>query len=67
VPRTSGNAKAKQVMSILKLRSEGKLNYEIAKELGVTERIVSTEIYRAKKRGEDVPPFPWRDRSRAHA
>lgn len=62
MPRTSGSAKTKQVKSILRLRARGKLNYEIAQELGLSERVVSTEIYRAKKRGEDVPPSPYRKR-----
>lgn len=59
MPRTSGTAKAKQIEAILTLRRQGKLNTEIANRLGVSERVVTTEVYRAKKRGEDVPPSPW--------
>jgi hypothetical protein len=36
------------------------LNNEMAEKLGVTERIVATDLYRAKQDGRPVPPSPYR-------
>ena len=58
----TGADKQKQIARILKLRADGKFDYEIADSLGVSERVVAAEIYQAKKRGVDVPPSPYQRR-----
>ena len=39
-------------------------SHEIAAKLGVSERVVSTVIYRAKQEGLDVPPSPYWSRQK---
>lgn len=50
---------------IIKLRRKGLTNGQIAAELGVSTRVVSTLIYRAKQEGMDVPPPPYWSRGRS--
>lgn len=45
--------------AMIDLRRKGMFDDEIAAELGTTRRAVSTQLYRAKLAGMDVPVSPY--------
>lgn len=49
------------------LRREGLTNLEIASQLGVSEAVVATVIYRGRQHGWPVPVAPYWNRKRAAA
>lgn len=49
----------KRRKELIALRRQGLLNHQIAERLGLSERVVSTELYRAKQAGMDVPRSPY--------
>ena len=47
---------------VVELRRSGLNNLQIAERLGLSERAVTTLIYRAKKAGMEVPKSPYNRR-----